>query len=252
MPEHSNHKVVDYARITTEDKNPLKRRLQSIRLRHSLRAMQEAATDFSGNILDFGAGNGEWAKRAATIFPKGKFHCYEPTPGYFTQVRENVDGLKNIVPVSDLKQIDRLRFSYIFALEVFEHLPQKETDRALVGISRLLDKNGRVIFGVPNEIYLAALFKGIFRMTRRFGEIDASPRNILQATLGRPLRERPVESLADGVNYIFRHIGFDYRAFEKAVQKQFNIINRYGSPFPSLPLSVNSEVFFVCKKAGRA
>jgi hypothetical protein len=86
---------------------------------------------------------------------------------------------------------------------VFEHLPQEETLTAITDIRRLLKPEGVVVIGVPHEIFIPALIKGIFRMSRRYGDFDAKAENILAATLGRPPRSRPTSEISPGLSYHF-------------------------------------------------
>ncbi len=238
---------VDYAKLTTNDRNPIKRNLQKLRLAHSLRVLNELPANFSGKILDFGAGNGELCKQIGLRFPQSQLVCYEPAPKLRKQALQNTQGFNNIKVVGDLQAIENDTFDFIFCLEVFEHLPDGPLEQALAIQKKLLKKDGRLILGVPNELFLPALLKGSFRLTRRYGEVDAIPLNILKATLGRPPLNRP-QVLFDDLPYIIRHMGFDYRKFRKTVEKYFNIEKTYGSPLPVLPLSLNFEIYFVCSK----
>ncbi|WP_347888327.1 class I SAM-dependent methyltransferase [Nitrosomonas europaea] len=130
-------------------------------------------------ILDFGAGNGELCKLIALQFPKAKIVCYEPTPSLMAEAKENLADLPQISFCSDLEKISDGSVELIFCLEVFEHLPEKETKDALGQFDRLLTDNGNAVIGVPVEIGIPALYKGIFRMSRRFNTFDASIKNVL-------------------------------------------------------------------------
>ena len=238
---------VDYAKLTTNDRNPIKRNLQKLRLAHSLHALRELPVDFSGKILDFGAGNGELCKQISSRFPQSQLVCYEPAPMLRKQALQNTQGFHNIKVVDNLQTIENDIFDFIFCLEVFEHLPDGPLEQSLTVQKKLLKTGGRLILGVPNELFLPALLKGSFRLTRRYGEVDARPLNILKAIFGRPPRNRP-QVLFDDLPYIIRHIGFDYRKFRKTVEQYFNIEKTYGSPLPFLPLSLNFEIYFICSK----
>lgn len=62
----------------------------------------------------------------------------------------------------------------VFCLEVFEHLPSEETTDALRQIYDLLRPDGKLIIGVPVEVGVPALYKVIFRMSRKYGGFDAN------------------------------------------------------------------------------
>lgn len=247
--EKSDYKIVDYASITTNDPNPFKRKLQNIRLHHSItKIIQNEKSAFNGNLLDFGSGNGELSKRLSQLYQEMKIYCYEPAKGYREQAERNLAGIKNVRIIPDLEQMGSISFDYIVCLEVFEHLPENKIKETLNIFFNILDDDGIIIIGVPVEIYLPALVKGFFRMIRRYGDVDALPINIIRAAVGKPSRTRPVKEIDTGLPYIFRHIGFDYRRLEKLLKIQFNIVKRYGSPFTGLPVALNFESYYVCKR----
>lgn len=137
----------------------------------------------------------------------------------------------------------------LYCLEVFEHLPEKETEAALSAIYSVLRDGGIAIIGVPVEVHLPALYKGIFRMTRRFGDFDATPRNILRATFGFPPKHRPISEIIAGWSYHFHHLGFDYRRFRELLgSKKIVVLKQSASPIPALGAWINPEVYFVVQK----
>jgi SAM-dependent methyltransferase len=244
--------IVDYAKLTTQDRNPVKRWLQNLRLNHSLRGLKKTGPDFNGNVLDFGAGNGELIKRLAGRFPDAQFFCYEPTEGYRKQAAENLKSVKYVQFPGQTESLPAGSMDLVFCMEVFEHLPDAVIQTALREIDRLLKKDGAAVIGVPVEIHLAALWKGLFRITRRYGETDARLGNILRAIFGHPPRNRDIVQLESGVPYIIRHLGFDYRQLRKELAARFEIRNRFGSPFPYLPVFLNFEVYYVCHPVEKA
>ena len=175
-----------YAGMTVGDRNPVKRYLQRRRLRDAVGVLAGLDGDFSGEVLDFGGGSGELSKMLAARFPGARVLCYEPMPGIFEEAARNLAGLGNVTLVSDRGDLEGLRFGCVFCLEVFEHLPPRQTARTIKTLNRLLGRDGVFVVGVPNEIFLPALVKGLFRMTRHYGAHDARPINILRAVIGRP------------------------------------------------------------------
>ncbi|RMG28700.1 MAG: hypothetical protein D6732_18460 [Methanobacteriota archaeon] len=161
------------------------------------------------------------------------------------QAREHLTSYPHIHITGDLNSLLAQHFDIIFCLEVFEHLPPEVRRENLMILSNLVKREGMVVLGIPNEIFIPALLKGVLRMARRYGEDDARLGNVLRAFMGIPPRERPVVSF-DGLPYILRHMGFDYREFIKEVNDVFRIMDRYGSPFPALPLLLNFEIYLKC------
>lgn len=240
-----------YSDQTIHDRNVVKRWIQRRRFRDAVATLANVDCDRGIRIIDFGAGDGELARRIAELGAI-EVWAYEPTPDLVLQAKQRLAGYKNVVVTDSLENTEAGTFDYVFCLEVFEHLPEQETSRALAEINRLLKPTGSAVIGVPHEIFLPALAKGLFRMFRRYGKFDASPRNILCATLGRPPLNRPAAEIAPGLAFHFDHLGFDYRAFERRLQEQFEIRKKWFSPIPLFGSVLNSEVYFSLTKAERA
>ncbi|POR11614.1 class I SAM-dependent methyltransferase [Diaphorobacter sp. LR2014-1] len=235
-----------YSDITFKDKNPIKRWLQSRRL-----VVASRIADRSLNpqcVLDFGAGNGELCKLIALQFPKAKIVCYEPTSSLMAEAKDNLADLPQVSFCSDLEKMTEGSVDLIFCLEVFEHLPKAETQDALWQFNRLLSSKGKAVIGVPVEVGIPALYKGIFRMTRRFGAFDASIKNILLAALYSPPKDRPVAAIAPGFAFHYEHMGFDYRKLQALVQAQFRLQQVITSPFSIFGPWLNPEVNFLVQK----
>ena len=237
-----------YADLTVNDRNPIKRNLQRIRLRHALKPTADLPEDYSGSILDFGAGDAYLCHQIATLYPQASITAFEPSNELRVQATENTQNHPNIALIGNLDDRNTDKFDYIFCLEVFEHLPQKQMEIALNQLRLLSSASTKILFGVPNEIYLAAFLKGLFRMTRRFGDVDATPINILKASVGSPPKSRPESIFSENLPYIYRHMGFDYRSFLNQIKDDFKILNIYGSPFPFLTLFFNFEIFILTQK----
>jgi PPOX class probable F420-dependent enzyme len=235
-----------YSEITFDTRNPIKRYVQRRRLRDALSVLDDLDERFAGKFLDYGGGSGELSRMIAGRFPRAEVFCYEPAPELFQEAEQNLSGLENVVLVSSLEEIKGLKFHYVFCLEVFEHLPRRQTARAIRAINRSLAKGGTAIVGVPNELFLPALLKGLFRMTRRYGAYDARPGNVFRAAIGRPPHRRPVKEIAPGLPYHFHHVGFDYRELRLTLSETFEVVGQFGSLIRSELLA--SEVYLVLEK----
>ena len=239
-----------YSDITFNDKNPIKRWLQRRRLVVATR-IADGRVD-PQCVLDFGAGNGELCKLIALRFPKAKIICYEPTPSLMAEARENLADLPQVHFCTDAGKIADGSVELIFCLEVFEHLPKVETKDALIQFNRLLCSDGYAVIGVPIEIGIPALYKGFFRMCRRFGAFDASIKNVLLATLCSPPKERPVSEIAPGFAFHYEHMGFDYRNLQALLHARFRLQKVTTSPFLVFGLWLNPEANFLVQKANSA
>jgi SAM-dependent methyltransferase len=235
-----------YSDITFKDRNPIKRWLHQRRLAGATCIGDERLIPQC--VLDFGAGNGELCKLIALRFPKAKIICYEPTPSLMAEARENLANLPQVDFCTDVANIADASVELLFCLEVFEHLPKAETEDALLQFNRLLSSKGYAVIGVPIEIGIPALYKGIFRMYRRFGAFDASIKNVLLATFYIPPKERPVSEIAPGFAFHFDHLGFDYRNLQALLHARFQLLKVATSPFLIFGPWLNSEANFLVQK----
>jgi SAM-dependent methyltransferase len=237
-----------YSDITFEYPSPNKRYVQRKRLTDALSVLGEC---FTGSVLDYGGGNGELTRMIAERFPNAQVVCYEPAPEMFTEAKENLDGLGNVVLASSPEDLRGARFDYVFCLEVFEHLPRGPTLTAIRTINRLLRTSGVLIVGVPNELYIMALLKGAFRMRRRYGAYGARPSNVLRAAIGKPPTDRPRKRLGPGLPYHPHHLGFDHRRLRAQLCETFEMVRSFGSPFGRAGELLNSEIIFVMRNRPR-
>ncbi len=168
------------------------------------------------------------------------------------EARENLSATPRVDFREGIETVPRGTVDVVFCLEVFEHLTREATEEALRTIQALLKPGGTAVVGVPVEIGFPALYKGVFRMTRRYGEYDASIGNVLLAFLGSPPRDRPLSEIAPGFGYHFQHLGFDYRRFKEAIPRYLNTIRMAASPFATLGPHLMPEVYFVARKSGGA
>jgi SAM-dependent methyltransferase len=237
---------MSYAQITRADRNFVKRFLHRRRFRDALSLVPR---EYDPNVLvDFGAGDGELARQLSAAFPSATVFCYEPAPELLTQAAANLAGLANVVPTSRLDDLPASRADFVFALEVFEHLPPDETDESLDAIGRLLADDGTAAIGVPLEIFAPALIKGAFRMTRRPGAFDARPGNVLRASIGRPPTCRPCTRAGPGLKYHKYHLGFDHRRLRRDLASRFEVVRTVCSPLPWLGPWLNAEITFVVRR----
>ena len=238
-----------YADQTVNDPNVVKRWLQHQRLHDALQVLRDAHPKGLFDVLDFGGGDGELLHRCLAAYPQVRACLYEPTPALRREAEVRLRKFEKVRIVGDLKELDGRRFDLIFSLEVFEHLPEKETDDALAAIHDLTKPGGRVVIGVPHEVFLPALVKGVFRMVRRPGGFDARPSNILRAVAGRRPASRPRKEITPGFSYYRHHVGFDHRELERALERRFEIVSRWFSPAKFLGKVFNSEVYYLLRRA---
>jgi trans-aconitate methyltransferase len=235
-----------YSDLTFSDPNPIKRFLQRSRLTHAMRMARRVPAPRT--ILDFGAGNGELCKYLRSAFPHARILCYEPAPQLLEEARENLPSTAGIDLLPDLDGVKAASVDLAFSLEVFEHLPPRETADALARIDGLLSPHGRLIIGVPVEVGVPALYKGLFRMIRRYGEFDATVANVFACAIGRPPLARPRTEIAAGLHYHTDHVGFDHRRFHAALRAIFDVEALAATPWPVLGTAFNPEVYYLAAR----
>jgi SAM-dependent methyltransferase len=238
---------MSYAKLTRYDRNPLKRFLQRRRLRDA-RSLVPPCRD-GHTIVDFGGGDGETCKHLAASFPRASFLCYEPCQALREEAIENLRGIPNAAVAAELHDLLYGQCDLVLCMEVFEHLPPEQTEASLSTIHHLLRPGGTALIGVPLEVFVPALLKGAFRLTRRWGQFDARPLNILRAAIGRPAQERPLSEIAPGLPYHFHHLGFDHRRLRRQLEARFTLQVVAGSPFPVFGPYFNSEIYYLVRKA---
>ena len=237
-----------YADMTVNDPSRVKRWIQRRRFRDALQVLRDRNSTGSLDVLDFGGGDGELLSQCLAVYPELRASLYEPTAALRRDAELKLRHHKGARIVGDLKALQGRQFDVIFCLEVFEHLPQVETDDALAAIYGLAKPGGHVVIGVPHELFLPALAKGLFRMTRRFGSFDARPLNVARAAIGRPPKARPTKEIAPGFSYYRHHVGFDHRQLERALKRRFEIVSRWFSPARALGQVLNSEVYYLLRR----
>jgi SAM-dependent methyltransferase len=237
-----------YADHTFNDKNRIKGWLQRQRLVTALRLADPSRIEVT-RMLDFGSGDGELCRQFASRNTSARIYCYEPTPSLLDEARKNLSALNpaRYQLMSELSSDLDGSIDLVYCLEVFEHLPPTETHQAIQSIRSLLRPQGRVIIGVPVEIGIPALYKGLFRMARRYGRFDASPRNVWLSMIGSPPQERAVAEIAPGFRFYFEHLGFDWRSLRQILLNEFVVVDTVSSPL-TLGSWCMPEIYFVLKK----
>lgn len=238
---------MSYADITFSDKNFIKRWLQQQRLKTAVR-LGGRALQKQEAICDFGAGNGELCKKLSKHHPNAQLVCYEPTPELLEEAVQNLDHIPDIKFCRNVEVIPRGTLDIVYCLEVFEHLPQKETGEALQAISDLLKPHGVIVVGVPIELGFASIYKGLFRMIRKQTEYETDVKHLISSFFGRPPTNRPSGEIAPGFRFHFEHMGFDHRHLKKLIMNTFQLQEVATCPFKTLGPWLMPEIYFVATK----
>ncbi|MFT3808515.1 MAG: class I SAM-dependent methyltransferase [Micropepsaceae bacterium] len=234
---------MSYERQTRGDASQLKRWVQNRRLADAVSLSGIAGSPTS--IVDYGAGDGALSLALADHWPQAQITCFEPIPAMRAEAERLTAGHPRITVVPHESAIPA-GADLIVCAEVFEHLPSAAFDHALNEIERVAAPDGLIVLGVPVETGPPALAKGAFRMSRRYGAEDARIGRVLAAAFGRPPTRIP-HDLADGRPYLHAHLGFDQRAFERAIRARFILVKRRYSPF-NLGSWLASELYLAVRR----
>ena len=132
---------MSYESITINDPNPVKRWLQRRRFSDALSVWKNPRTDRLFHVLDFGGGNGELLRQLEGS-PSIRATIYEPTPSLMAEAKQMLSSMESVTFAESVTVLQDATYDYVFCLEVFEHLPEKETAQALAEIQRLLKPGG--------------------------------------------------------------------------------------------------------------
>lgn len=231
-----------YQNYTYQSPFALKRWLHQKRFTDAVKFLKLKENE---TVLDYGCGDGHFLEVAVESHPKELIFGYEPAQDLFDQAKEKLDP-RGIAVHKNLDALQSKKFDKIICMETCEHLPKKELQELLSNIKSLLKENGQLVISVPIESGLPALAKNSFRFIKDRHYDNLTIGNYFRTFLGRPVQRRADQALS-GLNYIFSHIGFNFKEFEKELVKQFKIKKRYGSPTPGLHWSLNNTLYYVCE-----
>lgn len=231
-----------YHTYTTDDPFALKRWLHRRRFLAAFRALHTSPT---GSVLDYGCGDGYFLALLRHRLPNSSLTGFDPLPNMAAQARERLAGL-GILITEDLKTLGQQRFDRIACLETCEHLVESDLRRLLEAIRDRLTPDGQALFSVPVEIGPPALVKNLFRLLRRKGYENLNWKTVIRATLGRPQPQHVSQALP-GREYIFSHIGFDHRRFERLLRDNFHVSRRTTVPIPLFGPFFNNTLLYACR-----
>lgn len=235
----------EYQNYTYSSPFFIKRWLHKKRFNDVVKMLNLSAKDA---LLDYGCGDGyflEICSRFETI-PANNLYGYDPAENMYKQAIEKLKG-KEIAITKSIKDLNNKKFTKIVCLETCEHLTGENLTELLKNINNLLANNGEAIITVPIEIGIPALFKNSFRFLKNYHYDNLNLKNYVNSILGRPI-ERNINQKMEGVNYIYSHIGFDHRKFEKILTDYFEIESIRYSPINLFGSILNNAVFYKCAK----
>jgi 2-polyprenyl-3-methyl-5-hydroxy-6-metoxy-1,4-benzoquinol methylase len=228
--------------------------------RFRLAARLAASVGRGGRLLDYGCGDGTFIALTHGTFAEAIGSDIDEAQ--LSECRRRLAQLSHVsfTCAAELERQTHVdAYDVVTCMEVLEHCPDMERTRVLRLLRRVVKPTGRVIVSVPIEVGPALVGKQVFRAIaawRRQGDYryreTYSPRELLAAALARPRLVR-AEYEVDTPQGRFRycgHKGFDWRILEREIRAEFIVEERRFTPLPALGALMNSQVWFVCRRAG--
>ena len=216
-----------------------------------------------GRLLDYGCGDGTFIAMIQGMFEQ--VVGTDADAGQLRDCAERLGGLPGVrfLPIPELAAPSCAgAFDVLVCMEVLEHCPTDVQARILGELDRLAAAGGRVIVSVPIETGPTLAVKQAVRATASlFGLSEYAGREryrageflrMLFAGAGSSIARAETTSTAeDGTVMRFHgHKGFNWRTLERAIAARFVVERRLYSPVPFTGAWLNSQVWFVCRKAG--
>lgn len=236
----------EYLSYTYQSPVAIKRWLHQKRFLDALRLLQINPGD---TILDYGAGDGHFLEIAAQEHNPSLLYGYEPAEELLLQAKRTLNG-SGVILEKDLATFDPMKFDKVVCMEVCEHLPDTELLQLFATVPRYMAPGGTFMVSVPIESGLPALAKNAFRYLKyqNRGHDHLTLGIYLRTGMGLPVPRRTDESLS-GLRYMYSHIGFDFKRFERNLRDRFVIKRRYCSPANFLGSGLNNTIYYLCALA---
>lgn len=215
----------NYKSETTEHAFFLMRWLHKKRFLDAVKLLNLKKDDY---FLDYGCGDGTLMQYAENHLPKEHIYGYEPSSKMIYEARENTDD--NYAITKHLQYLPNISFNKICCLETCEHLTDQKCKELFTHIKNLSTKNATILISVPIEIGIPSLLKNVFRFITKKDISNLNAKNVLLSLCKQKIPREMKKKLGD-IDYIYSHIGFDYRSFEIHLKEHFHIETKHYSPF---------------------
>lgn len=117
-------------------------------------------------ILDFGAGQGCFAKLLRQHYNKADINCVEIDDEYYLKLKE--DGFETYYDINDINY--NTKYDLVYSFNVLEHI--EDDFKTLVKIKNKLSENGNLILYVPAFQFLYSNFDKKISHKRRYSKKD--------------------------------------------------------------------------------
>lgn len=219
-----------YLRQTLESPNPLSRFAHKARHGVALDIASKRLRQ-GGSLLDYGCGPGMFLSKLKVLRPDAKLFGHD--------IRPAVESNAQFTFIPDLQAIADHSIDMLTSFDVLEHMFDDEREALWAEVKRVLVPGGHFIVSVPiiggPVLLLKEANKTFFYKKTKYQKYTL--KELMLASFLGISAKRP-----EGVRET--HKGFDFRALEESIRRNFAMDSKLYSPFGSLPWFLNSQVFF--------
>ena len=237
--------MTDYDSYTVNNKNPFVRYAHRSRVKI---AKNLVTKQLSKSILDFGCGDGHFLLEVSKSSDVDHLIGFEP---YMAKKKDatEITIYKTWDEVINHVEINN-RIETVVCFEVMEHFSTKSQLANLEKIESIMDEGSSLIISVPIEKGLISLLKNIYRVLVACDKSEDiyTLKNIACSVIG--IKTKEMIKIRNKDNYL-PHMGFYFNELENLLLQLFTLEQKIFSPFPFLPSSLNSQVFFNLKKKSK-
>jgi SAM-dependent methyltransferase len=227
----------------TQNFNSVTRWLHGRRYRHSVAVVAELAQEVGRpvRILEIGCGQAKLFG-ALNRHSQVRYTGIDVEPAFIEAAQRQFGHLKNfrveVRPAQDADFLASLnRPDIVFALETFEHIPERDVMRIVETVAQL--KPRRFVCSVPVEVGPAILAKNVGSWLMGYGRHrEYSWRETLAAASYR-LEGLPPHRRS--------HKGFDWRWLAQTVRHNFHHVERRHLPANWLPAALSTSVYLIAR-----
>jgi 2-polyprenyl-3-methyl-5-hydroxy-6-metoxy-1,4-benzoquinol methylase len=209
-----------------------------------------------GQLLDYGCGDGTFIKRVYDLFPDAVGADLAADQILDCRRRFAAFPSLSFLTIEELlTDIGEKRFDVVTCMETLEHCLPAAVEEVLDNISRLMRREATLIISVPIEVGPPLIVKQTMRRFagwRNWGDYkwteQYSRAELLKMTFATASTNivRPIYGTQDS-GHFHGHKGFNWRALEQRLMRQFTIRRKLFSPLNYLGGLFNSQVWFECE-----